>query len=150
MTDKETLFTKLKGVGSPLFLLNMTNDARKFLNQHQVDFPQTNDFDRVYLIVSDQAFEVYEGGVSPLEVAPEKGSLIRLTQESLEKIVKKIDLNIKLSEIVNHDELTQLLNELKKGKSIKQYKKILSAIDNSFETNLKMGDFFKIAIKQLG
>lgn len=148
MSEKETLIAKLKNVGQPMFLIKISQDVRRFLNAHQVRFPQTGDFDRVYLDVSGAAFEIYEAGVSELEVMPEKGSLIRVSREALIEVAELLHIEMDRE---NDDELlSSLLNALRNSKSIKQYKAILAILDDAFETNLKMRDFAKIVINQLG
>lgn len=148
MTENETVCARLKNVGNPMFLLKMSYDIRKFLQEHQVDFPQTGDFDRVFVEVSDQAFECYDAGVVKLELMPEKGSLVRLSRASLIEIAE--NLQIEFDKKNDESLLSSLLTELRKIKHLKEYKIILMIIDSSFQTNLKMTELVKIVINQLG
>ena len=147
MNENENLIAKLKNVGNPIFLLKMSYDIRHFLQKHQVDFPQTGDFDRVYAEVSDQAFECYDAGVAKLEHMPEKGSIVRVSRDALIKVagVLQTEFDAKNDENL----LSSLLVDLRKVKNIKQYKTILALIDQSFETNLKMSELVKVILNQL-
>lgn len=147
MTENENIYSRLKNVGNPMFLLKMSYDIRKFLQEHQVDFKQTGDFDRVFLEVSDEAFECYDAGVAKLELMPEKGSLVRLSRESLIEIAE--NLQIEFDKKNDESLLSSLLTELRKVKHIKEYKTILMIIDSSFQTNLKMTEFVKVILNQL-
>lgn len=147
MSEQETLIVKLKKVGNPIFFLKMSYDVKKFLQHHHVDFPQTGDFDRVYVEVSGKSFECYDAGVALLELLPQKGSLIRISREALIHVAELLQIDFDLEK--DESLLSNLLNELKKVDQIKQYKTILALIDQSFETNLNMTELVKIAMKQL-
>lgn len=151
MPDNKTLLARLKNVGDISILLKMSYDIQKFLRRHQVNFPQTGDFDRVYVQVidsmSDEAFEVYNGKVSPLELMAEKGSLIRVSKADLLALIKALDLTQIGDSTENH--LAGLLTAFRKVAYIKQYQTVLKLFEPSFETNLKLKSFVKVILNQL-
>lgn len=147
MNENESLIAKLKNVGNPVFLLKMSYDLRKFLQHHQVDFPQTGDFDRVYIEVSGMPFECYQAGVAKLELMHEKGSVIRMSRDALIGVANLFHTEFEVKD--DESLLSSLLIDLRKVRHIKQYKNILMIIDQSFETNLRMKELIKTIINQL-
>lgn len=147
MCESDTVIDKLKNVGNPISLLKMSYDVRKFLQNHQIVFLQTEDFDRVFVDISGKTFECYDAGVALLEVLPEKGSLIRISREALIQVADLLQIEFEVGD--DKSLLSNLLTDLRRVRNIRQYKAILAIIDQTFETNLNIKELLKIAINQL-
>ncbi|GFH42249.1 hypothetical protein Hs30E_08000 [Lactococcus hodotermopsidis] len=142
MRENQSLLAKLKNVGNPIFLAKMINEVRKFINQHQTEFPQGENRETIYLAVSDKVFKLTNGKILTLKSLPNKGSLIRVSQRELQAFAQLLE--------VESDDFGKLIKALGKKTNLKQYQKITKSVDTSFETNLTFNDFVKIGLKYSG